>query len=110
MKIGIIVVTGEAGSANCAEDFKRGHEVTAMVPEPDRAARLLGPKLTVLAGEAFALTVDDLSGFEVVIEAFATAPAHAYVHLDLAAWPGSVFSGRPRLPGPWSSSVPGAWP
>lgn len=85
MKIGIIGATGNAGRALYAEAVKRGHEVTAMVREPDRARTLLGPHVAVLAKDAFDLVSDDLRGFDVIIDAFSTAPAQAYRHLDLAA-------------------------
>jgi uncharacterized protein len=85
MKIGIIGATGKAGRALCAEAVRRGHEVTAIVRNPDRAVRLLGPDLPVLARDAFDLTGDDLSGFDVIIDAFSPAPAQAYQHLDLTA-------------------------
>jgi uncharacterized protein len=84
MKIGIIGATGKAGRALCAEAITRAHEVTAIVRNPDRAARLLGPDVPVLTRDAFDLTGDDLSGFDVIIDAFSTAPAQAYQHLDLA--------------------------
>lgn len=85
MKIGIIGATGNAGRALYAEAVKRGHEVTAMVRDPDAARTLLGPDVAVLAKDAFNLTRDDLSRFDVVVDAFSTAPIQAYQHLDLAA-------------------------
>lgn len=84
MKIGIIGATGNAGRALYAKSVKRGHEVTAMVREPDRARMLLGPDVAVLAKDAFDLVSDDLMGFDVSIDAFSTK-AQAYRHLDLAA-------------------------
>jgi hypothetical protein len=49
-----------------------------MVREPDRARTLLGPHVAVLAKDAFDLVSDDLRGFDVIIDAFSTAPAQAY--------------------------------
>lgn len=85
MKIAIIGATGNAGRARYAEAVTRGHEVTAMVREPDGARALLGSHVAVLAKDAFGLVSDDLRGFDVVVDAFSTAPAQAYRHLDLAA-------------------------
>lgn len=85
MKIGIIGATGTAGRALFAEAVKRGHEVTALVRDADRAAAVLGRDAPALVKDAFALHADDLRRFEVVIDAFSTAPAQAYRHLDLAA-------------------------
>ena len=85
MKIEIIGATGNAGRALYAEATKRGHEATALVRDPDDARKVLGPGVTVLAKDAFDLTHDDLSPFDVVLDAFSTAPAQAYRHLDLAA-------------------------
>jgi uncharacterized protein len=65
MKIGIIGTTGNAGRALCAEAANRGHQVTAMVREPDTVAALLGPDVCVLAKDAFDLVGDDLGGFDV---------------------------------------------
>ncbi|HEY5224460.1 MAG TPA: NAD(P)H-binding protein [Microbacteriaceae bacterium] len=85
MKIGIIGATGKAGRALYAEATKRGHEVTGIVRDPDRAGSILGTDATVLVKDAFDLTADDLTAFDVVIDAFSTPPARAYLHVDLAA-------------------------
>jgi putative NADH-flavin reductase len=76
VKIGIIGATGKAGRPLCAEAITRGPEVTAIVRNSDRAGRLLGPDVPVLTRDAFDLTGDDLSGFDVIIDAFSTAPAY----------------------------------
>jgi hypothetical protein len=70
-----------------------------MVREPDRARTLLGPDVAVLAKDAFDLVSDDLRGFDVIIDAFSTAPAQAYRHLDFAARLVSLLRGTqsPRL-------------
>jgi len=85
MKIGIIGATGNAGRALYAEATKRGHEVTGIVRDPDRTGSILGPNAPMLVKDAFDLTADELRAFDVVIDAFSTAPARAYLHLDLAA-------------------------
>jgi putative NADH-flavin reductase len=73
MRIGIIGGAANAGRALCAEAVRRGHQVTAIVREPDTATALLGPEVAVLAKDAFDLTDDDLRGFDVI----STAPARA---------------------------------
>ncbi|HET9895877.1 MAG TPA: NAD(P)H-binding protein [Streptosporangiaceae bacterium] len=85
MRIGIIGRTGNAGRALCAEAVNRGHQVTAIVRNPDTAAALLGPGVAALAKDAFDLAGDDLRGFDVIIDTFSIAPSQAYQHPDLAA-------------------------
>ncbi|HEY5224032.1 MAG TPA: NAD(P)H-binding protein, partial [Microbacteriaceae bacterium] len=85
MKIGIIGATGNAGRALYAEATKRGHEATGIVRDPDRTGSILGTDATMLVKDAFDLTSEDLTSFDVVINAFSTPPARAYLHLDLAA-------------------------
>jgi len=99
MKIGIIGATGNAGRALYAEAVKRGHQVTAMVREPDEARTLLGADVVVLAKDAFDLVYGDLKVFDVVVDAFSTAPTQAYRHLDLATRLVSLLrdTQRPRL-------------
>lgn len=85
MKIAIIGATGMAGTALYKESVSRGHEVTAIVRSKEKAVSLLGDGITVIEKDVFALTKSDLEGFDVIVNAFATAPAKAYLHLDLAA-------------------------
>jgi putative NADH-flavin reductase len=85
MKVGILGATGNAGRAIYAEAVKRGHETTAIVLDPEKARELLGADVVVLHKNAFALDREDLKTFDVVVNAFSTAPAHAYQHVDLAA-------------------------
>ena len=84
-KIGIIGATGTAGSAIFKEALKRGHDVTALVRNAAKAKELLGEKINILEKEAFELTKADLEQFDVIINAFGTAPETAYLHVDLAA-------------------------
>lgn len=85
MKIAIIGATGMAGSALYKESVSRGHEVTAIVRNKDKAISLLGDEVKVIDKDIFELTKTDLENFDVIVNAFATAPAKAYLHLDLAA-------------------------
>ncbi|HJE45271.1 NAD(P)-dependent oxidoreductase [Levilactobacillus namurensis] len=86
MKIMIIGATGMAGSALVTEALQRGHQVIALGRSTDKLAQLpTNPNLTTKAQDAFTLTREDLQGVDAVIDAFATAPAQAYRHVDLAA-------------------------
>ena len=85
MKIGIIGATGKAGRAVYVEAVKRGHEATAIVRDPEKARELLGLDVVVLHKDAFGLGREDLTRFEVVVDAFSTPPERAYQHVDLAA-------------------------
>lgn len=84
MKIGIIGATGKAGRALYTEATARGHSVTALVRNPDRVSQVLSSDASMLVKDAFDLTADDLRAFDVVIDAFSTARAQAYRHVDLA--------------------------
>jgi len=99
MKIGIISANGNAGRAIYWEAMKRGHEVTAIVRNPKKAEDLFGSEAAILAKDAFDLTKEDLIAFDAIVNAFATEPAKAYLHVDLAAKLVALFreSDSPRL-------------
>ncbi|MFL4474482.1 NAD(P)H-binding protein [Paeniglutamicibacter sp. MACA_103] len=84
MKIGIIGATGKAGSAVFQESVTRGHDTVAIVRDQARATEVLGDQAPVLKRDAFALTAEDLAGFDVVVDAFGTSPDQAQKHVDLA--------------------------
>lgn len=84
MKIGIIGATGKAGSAVFQEATARGHQTIAIVRDTARATEVLGDQIPVLERDAFALTAEDLAGFDVVVNAFGTTPDRAHLHVDLA--------------------------
>jgi putative NADH-flavin reductase len=84
MKIGIIGATGNAGRALFHESAKRGHQTTAIVRSAAKAAEVLGADAEVLERDAFSLGAEDLAAFDVVVNAFGTAPHEAYRHVDLA--------------------------
>lgn len=85
MKIAIIGATGMAGQAIYNEARERGHEAVAIVRSEARAKEILGSDAKVMTKDAFSLEKSDLEGFDVVVNAFATAPNLAYLHVDLAA-------------------------
>lgn len=99
MKIAIIGATGMAGTELYKESVSRGHEVTAIVRHKDKAVSLFGDAVKVIDKDVFELTKSDLESFDVIVNAFATAPDKAYLHLDLAAKLVSLFreTKSPRL-------------
>ncbi|GBG94454.1 NADH-flavin reductase [Ligilactobacillus salitolerans] len=98
-KVGIIGATGMAGSAAFKEAQNSGLDVTAIVRNAQKARKELGESIQLIEKDAFALTAEDLAGFDVVVDAFATAPEKAYLHVDLAAKLVSLFreKDQPRL-------------
>ena len=98
-KVGIIGATGMAGSATFKAAQQAGLDVTAVVRNAAKAKDLLGADIQVLEKDAFALTTEDLAGFDVIVDAFSTAPAQAYLHVDLTAHLISLFreTEQPRL-------------
>lgn len=99
MNLAIIGSTGMAGTALYKESVSRGHDVTAIVRHKDKAVSLFGNNVKVIDKDIFELTKSDLEGFDVIVNAFATAPDKAYLHLDLAAKLVSLFreTESPRL-------------
>lgn len=85
MKIGIIGATGKAGKELYTQASERKHEVTAIVRDGEKARQLLGENVAIIEKDAFDLTKEDLESFDVIINAFATSPQTAYLHIDLAA-------------------------
>lgn len=84
-KVGIIGATGMAGSATFNAAQNAGLDVTTIVRNADKAKQNLGSDIQILETDAFNLTKSDLEQFDVVVDAFATAPELAYLHTDLAA-------------------------
>ena len=70
MKIAIIAANGKAGKLLTDEAVKRGHEVTAIVRSQTNATTTTAQH--TLIKDLFALTADDLLGFDVVLSAFGT--------------------------------------
>ena len=71
MKIGIIAATGQEGRLITEEALRRGHEVTAIVRNAEKAADLGVP---VLERDIFNLKAEDLKDFEAVVCAFGVKP------------------------------------
>lgn len=78
-KIAIIGATGKAGSRIMQEAKERGHEVTAIVRD---ASKLPNHDVPVVEKDIFALTSEDLKGFDVVVNAFGAAPGNEHLHVE----------------------------
>ncbi|MCI1891684.1 MAG: NAD(P)H-binding protein [Schleiferilactobacillus harbinensis] len=86
MKIIVIGATGMAGSAIVQEALHRGHEVTGIARSQKDLDELTkkNPGIHTRAADVFSLSAPELSGADAIVDAFATDPAHAYRHVDLA--------------------------
>lgn len=85
MKIGIIGGSGKAGAKIYAEAMNRGHQATAIVRSTEKAKTVLGTDANTLEKDAFDLTTEDLTAFDVVVDAFGLPRGFPkpYLHLDL---------------------------
>ncbi|WP_428958446.1 NAD(P)-dependent oxidoreductase [Levilactobacillus brevis] len=81
MKIGLIGATGNVGQVICQEALSRGHQVTAVVRNGEKATALFGQTAQRLVKDAMTLTKADLQDFDVVIDTF--APKQTTQNLDL---------------------------
>ncbi len=63
-KIAVIAATGKAGSLIAQKALSHGHEVTAIVRNKER---LKNQVTAVLEKDIFALTAEDLSGFDAIV-------------------------------------------
>lgn len=84
MRIGIIGATGKAGRAIYKEAQKRNHKAVAIVRNEKKAKELFETEDEYIIKDAFDLTIRDLETFDVIVNAFATTPDKAYLHVDLA--------------------------
>jgi putative NADH-flavin reductase len=79
MKIGVIGATGKAGSLITKEAVNRGHEVTAIVRT---ASKVDNKDVKVLEKDVFDLVSSDLEGFDVIVNAFNSAPGEETLHVE----------------------------
>lgn len=89
MRIGIIGATGHVGQEIVKAALANGHEVTAVVRNQAKAAKMFGSKVTVLAKDALTLDRVDFDGLDAIVDAFASP--YAFQHLDLATRLVSLF-------------------
>lgn len=67
MKIGIIGASGKSGRYLTAEALLQGHDVTAIVRD---GGKITDGRVGILVRDLFAVMPDDVTGFDVVIDAF----------------------------------------
>lgn len=79
MKIGIIGATGKAGSLIYKEANARGHELTAIVRN---AAKIEDANASVLEKDIFDLKGEDLTQFDVVVNAISAPPGQEHLHVE----------------------------
>ncbi|MGQ7550130.1 NAD(P)-dependent oxidoreductase [Streptococcus suis] len=91
MKIAIIAANGQAGQTIAKEAVERGHLVTAIVRSENKSVAQ-----EVIQKDAFALTKEDLAGFDVVVNAFgAWTPETLPDHARLAEHLATILAGSP---------------
>ncbi|MCI1987221.1 MAG: NAD(P)H-binding protein [Lactobacillus sp.] len=95
MKIAVIGATGKTGRAVVERALAQGHEVTAMVRSAAKAEAAFGQRVTIVEEDALALTQAELTGYDAVVDAFASHQA-AYQHLDLATRLIAAFRNDPH--------------
>jgi uncharacterized protein len=79
MKIGIIGASGKAGNFIMREAIDRGHEVTAIVRN---ASKVTEQDAAVVEKDIFDLTSEDVTSFDVVVNAFGTPFGQEHLHID----------------------------
>jgi uncharacterized protein len=79
MKIAIVGASGKAGSLIVNEAVSRGHNVTAIVRN---ASKLQDKNTAVIEKDVFDLTADDLTTFDVVVNAFGAPLGEEQAHVD----------------------------
>jgi putative NADH-flavin reductase len=79
MKIAVIAASGKVGSLILKEAMKRGHQVTAIVRD---ASKLQDKTVPVIEKNIFDLKTEDLSPFDVVVNAFGAPLGEEQAHVD----------------------------
>lgn len=90
MKIAIIAATGKVGHLVQEEAKYRGYNVTAIVRD---ARKLTDNTIHFIEKNLFSLTTDDIKPFDVVVNAFGTAPDNADDHIRFGRHLITLFSG-----------------
>ncbi len=79
MKIGVIGASGKAGNLIVKEAVGRGHEVTAIVRN-EYTNNDQG--VSILKKDIFNLTAEDIKDFDILINAFGSAPGQEHLHVE----------------------------
>lgn len=80
MKIGIIGATGKVGSNILNEAKMRNHDITAIARNKNVLSNM---KINVLEKEIFELTKEDVTQFDVLINAFGAFPGEELLHVKV---------------------------
>lgn len=79
MKIAVIAASGKVGSLVLKEAVSRGHQVTAIVRD---ASKLQDKNVQIIEKSIFDLTTEDLTPYEVVVNAFGAPLGEEQAHVD----------------------------
>lgn len=85
MKIAIFGATGMAGSAIYEEAKRRGHQVTALARNKNKAIKMFGTDTVVNDKCVFCYEKEELDKFDIIINAFRPEPKKEYMQIDLTA-------------------------
>ena len=94
MKIAIIGASGKSGKHLTAEALGKRHEVTAIVRDK---SKVYESGVTVLERDIFAVTPKDVSGFDVVIDAFKAPEGREEEHVTSMEHLIAVFERQPAV-------------
>jgi len=83
MKIAVFGGSGRAGHVIVQEAVARGHEVTAIVRDADKAKKVLGDDVNLLVKAPQDVTTADVSGFDAVVDALSVPWGSGLGHLHL---------------------------
>jgi len=113
MKIAVFGGSGRAGHVIVEEAVARGHEVTAIVRDADKAKKVLGDDVTLLVKAPQDVTSTDIADFDAVVDALSVpwGSGLGHLHLEFAQHIVSILAGTPTLAvfilGSASLSMPG---
>lgn len=80
LKIAIIGATGRAGNSILKEALKRNHTVTAIVRNKEK---LKDDNISVIEKDAFQLTSEELTQFDVVVNAIRAPIGEEHLHIEV---------------------------
>lgn len=96
MRIAVIGATGRAGSRIVSEALSRNHEVTAIVRS---ATKITNLAIQVVEKDIMALTVENLQGYDVIVNAFGVPKEVKHLHVEAAKYLMTLLKNldKPRL-------------
>lgn len=93
MKIAIIGASGKAGSLIVKEAISRKHDVTAIVRD---SAKVQEQGVKVIEKDLFALKVEDIQAFDVVVNAFGAPAGQEHLHVEAGRALIELMKGAPQ--------------